>query len=702
MGLELFPHNQTAYDAAMDMIAKYGKAAVIHPTGTGKSMIAFWLAFAHSKDRICWLSPSSYIYQTQKQSLAEAMPEFSEEMLSNVTFLTYAKLMSNEDEMCSLRCDWIICDEFHRAGSQKWGNSVRKLLAMYPDAGVLGLSATNVRYLDHQRDMAEELFDGHIASEITLGDAIARNILPAPVYIISMYAYGKQLTKLKNQIQASGSLKIQEENEKLLEKLKRALEQSEGLEQTFAKHMPNRYGKYLVFCSGKGHMEEMMQKAPDWFSRLDRSPHLYSVLYGDPASAKNYTQFLEDNSPHLKLLFSVDMLNEGIHVKDVDGVILLRPTVSPILYLQQIGRALAAGKKSRPVIFDIVDNFESLYTIDSIRLEVKEAFLMRNSGQGEASRFQESFQIIDKLCGCREIFGKLKKNLLAGWELYFERASSYYEENGNLRVPKSYQTEDGLSLGAWILTQKRVYAGKINGTLTDTQKRRLESIGMEWDSHSTRSFEKGYRALQEYHREYGNVDVKASYVTKEGYPLGRWVGNIRRKYKGASGRSLTKEQKRLLEDLGMIWDKAAYQWDRNFNAAKKYYSDHGNLEVSHRYITEDGVLLGVWIENQRAIYAGKNPKAAPLSQEQIKRLNDIGMEWDNERQWRKRYHFAELYYRANGSLKAPAAYTTEDGKLLARWVGRQREQYKKHTLSEERRELLSRIGFEGDMDSYGG
>ncbi len=209
MGLELFPHNQTAYDAAMDMIAKYGKAAVIHPTGTGKSMIAFWLAFAHSKDRICWLSPSSYIYQTQKQSLAEAMPEFSEEMLSNVTFLTYAKLMSNEDEMCSLRCDWIICDEFHRAGSQKWGNSVRKLLAMYPDAGVLGLSATNVRYLDHQRDMAEELFDGHIASEITLGDAIARNILPAPVYIISMYAYGKQLTKLKNQIQASGSLKIQ-------------------------------------------------------------------------------------------------------------------------------------------------------------------------------------------------------------------------------------------------------------------------------------------------------------------------------------------------------------------------------------------------------------------------------------------------------------------------------------------------------------
>lgn len=48
------------------------------------------------------------------------------------------------------------------------------------------------------------------------------------------------------------------------------------------------------------------------------------------------------------------MLNEGIHVDDVDGVILLRPTVSPIIYKQQIGRALAAGKEKNAVIFDIV------------------------------------------------------------------------------------------------------------------------------------------------------------------------------------------------------------------------------------------------------------------------------------------------------------------------------------------------------------
>lgn len=68
------------------------------------------------------------------------------------------------------------------------------------------------------------------------------------------------------------------------------------------------------------------------------------------------------------------MLNEGIHVDDVDGVILLRPTVSPIIYLQQIGRALSAGNKNQPVIFDLVNNFDSLYCIDCLKNEMQEAF----------------------------------------------------------------------------------------------------------------------------------------------------------------------------------------------------------------------------------------------------------------------------------------------------------------------------------------
>ena len=62
----------------------------------------------------------------------------------------------------------IILDEFHRCGAKAWGQGAANLLKVYPQAMVLGLSATAIRYLDNQRDMSDELFDGNIASEMTL------------------------------------------------------------------------------------------------------------------------------------------------------------------------------------------------------------------------------------------------------------------------------------------------------------------------------------------------------------------------------------------------------------------------------------------------------------------------------------------------------------------------------------------------------
>lgn len=71
MPMHLYEHNQTAYNAAVTMLSKRGKAAVIHPTGTGKSFIGFKLCEDNPDKTICWLSPSRYIYQTQLENLAE-------------------------------------------------------------------------------------------------------------------------------------------------------------------------------------------------------------------------------------------------------------------------------------------------------------------------------------------------------------------------------------------------------------------------------------------------------------------------------------------------------------------------------------------------------------------------------------------------------------------------------------------------------
>ena len=176
MGL-LFPHNQTAYEAAIAMLEETGKACIIHPTGTGKSFIGFQLTADNPDKKILWLSPSEYIFRTQFENWQEVGgPE-----LPNLSFLTYAKLMLlSDDELAELKPDDIVIDELHRAGACKWNSAVVKLISLYPKAKLLGLTATNICYLDKQRDMASELFDDNIASRMTLGEAIVRGILNPP------------------------------------------------------------------------------------------------------------------------------------------------------------------------------------------------------------------------------------------------------------------------------------------------------------------------------------------------------------------------------------------------------------------------------------------------------------------------------------------------------------------------------------------
>ena len=122
MAISLFSHNQAAYDAAVAMLAETGKAAIIHPTGTGKSFIGFKLCEDNPGKRILWLSPSEYIFKTQLENWAAA----GGEPLENIAFLTYAKLMLlSDEELEELKPDIEVFDEYHRAGAACWGQGDR-------------------------------------------------------------------------------------------------------------------------------------------------------------------------------------------------------------------------------------------------------------------------------------------------------------------------------------------------------------------------------------------------------------------------------------------------------------------------------------------------------------------------------------------------------------------------------------------------
>ena len=112
MPISLFEHNAKAYSAAVELLCETGKAAIVHPTGTGKSFLGFKLCEDNPDRRICWLSPSEYIFKTQLENLTEAADGYVPE---NLVFYTYAKLMNmSETELAEIRPDYIVLDEFHR------------------------------------------------------------------------------------------------------------------------------------------------------------------------------------------------------------------------------------------------------------------------------------------------------------------------------------------------------------------------------------------------------------------------------------------------------------------------------------------------------------------------------------------------------------------------------------------------------------
>lgn len=277
MSIKLFEHNQTAFDDALEMLEETGKAAVVHPTGTGKSYIGFKLCEQFPDKTICWLSPSEYIYKTQLENLKEDSDGWQPE---NVEFFTYAKLMlMTEVELQNIQPDFIILDEFHRCGAEMWGDGVNRLLEMYADVPILGLTATAIRYLDNQRNMVDELFDGNIASEMTLGEAIVRGILNPPKYVLSVFAYQEDYDKLKRRVSRSKNKAVKDKAEQYLESLRRALEMADGMDVIFDKHITDRTGKYTVLFRSSEGTQELSLIPLISFLNAKKEPELYRTMY---------------------------------------------------------------------------------------------------------------------------------------------------------------------------------------------------------------------------------------------------------------------------------------------------------------------------------------------------------------------------------------------------------------------------------------
>ena len=395
-------HNEIAYKKVMAAFETSRMTCVCHPTGTGKSYIA--AAVAESFGKVLILAPNDFVLNQVHNVLA---------WKKDVTYHNYPWLNYNIYDVTE-KYDLIILDEFHRAGADEWGAAVQLLIDTQPQAKVLGTTATPVRHLDGNRNMADELFAGNVASELTLGEAMSRGYLPIPTYVTGLYDFANAVADIDNKIRNATRISDKEKASRL-ERLKIADEEwqrSIGMPVILRKHIDPETRRIIVFCSDVATLENMSETVGKWFRQAGIKVHSILFIHNkmtDVQQKKAMADFESDNGDGCRIMMSVNILNEGVHVPRVGAVLMLRSTESRILYLQQIGRCLTAANTERPVILDMVDNIKTVDAVHGLRLDYEVAEQMRVAEEGGVPR---ELRINDYTKSVKELIAILRRGTM--------------------------------------------------------------------------------------------------------------------------------------------------------------------------------------------------------------------------------------------------------------------------------------------------
>ena len=495
---QLHEHNQRTYENICRMYDEgIQRVAVVQPTGSGKSLLMAKLIEDNPNSRFFVLSTSHKINDQFKAKL-------DEETLKRINFNIYCNMPNMSDEtMKALQADYILLDEMHRALAKEWSKGIKILLEMYPNAKVLGLSATPIRYLDRCRNVVEELFNGNLACDMSLSQAILDGILPMARYVCGVYSYEKDTESLNKKI--AKSCNSDEEKKELLEQvkvLKQNLDKANGVSEIIRKYVVSGNEKFVVFLKDTTHLRDMKPVIEKWFTDAGFCVRLYETHYKNVDKDKEFQAFKEDTEKGVKACLSVNMVAEGIH-GDIDGVIMLRETMSPNLYFQMIGRAFSCGKKTIPLIFDLVANSQFISdAVDNFPNELRgEIEKRKEEFEKEGKDYEVGFNVdefivmdefMDVVSGFREIEGRLEGD----WDAMFKEYCKFYEENGHGDVPK---TEEYRKLSNWC-KQNRIH--RIQNDLPEIKIKLLDEKGFIWELRKYR-FKNNIKAVAKYYKEYG-------------------------------------------------------------------------------------------------------------------------------------------------------------------------------------------------------
>lgn len=683
MSMTLNSVNEAAFQKAVQSLETLNRAAVFHPTGTGKSCIAWKVVEAHPQTTFFWL-----VAGAQRLALRQAeLTRYNGGTLpGNVRFCDCEKLAAATPEqwvrLGEQKPGCIVLDCYHELSAVCWAQSVQKLLRMCPQAKVLGLGVRNGAPVCAA---AQELFADCIVSHMTVAEAMAAGTMPVPsAYAALLWPQEEELATLRARIKnlcmpkGDTSLRVQ------YEELSWSLRQVENLTVLLPRLLSDTSGHYLVLFESAAYQEKLGTELEQLLRTVDPAVRFYAADHACFADSAAVETFLSDTAPGPKVLLCVNAPGVQQPLEGLAGVILVRQSSLMSTFKQMLCRALvAAGSRSVPV-FDLVAQFEGLGNGRTLQRDCTEAMTRAGSktpGFRQERPMQQTYRL----------YSKLRREMEARWEVLCQAAADAAAKEGTLELPRSYTIHSGVPVGKWLELQRQVQAGQRPGRLTAEQAAKLEKLGIRWNHRLEAAWEKGFASAQKYRTEHGDLLVPVRYRDKNDFALGEWIVYNRQRYLGGN---LTQNRIERLEAIGMVWSTSNDLWEQNYAAATQYYLEHGDLEVPIKYETPSGFGLGVWLGAQRAAH-----KAGELPQEQVERLDALGMDWTNrnDRKWMSLYDVAAAYYHEHGNLNVPSEYVTPDGVLLGKWVARQRYAYlnpdrSSARVTPERKALLDKLG----------
>lgn len=685
MSMTLNPVNEAAFQKAVQSLEALNRAAVFHPTGTGKSCIAWKVVEAHPQTTFFWL-----VAGAQRLALRQAeLTRYNGGTLpGNVRFCDCEKLAAATPEqwvrLGEQKPGCIVLDCYHELSAVCWAQSVQKLLRMCPQAKVLGLGVPNGAPVCAA---AQELFADCIVSHMTVAEAMAAGTMPVPsAYAALLWPQEEELTTLRARIKnlcmpkGDTSLRVQ------YEELSWSLRQVENLTVLLPRLLSDTSGHYLVLFESAAYQEKLGTELEQLLRTVDSAVRFYAADHACFADSAAVETFLSDTAPGPKVLLCVNAPGVQQPLEGLAGVILVRQSSLMSTFKQMLCRALvAAGSRSVPV-FDLVAQFEGLGNGRTLQRDCTEAMTKAGSktpGFRQERPMQQTYRL----------YGKLRREMEARWEVLCQAAADAAAKEGTLELPRSYTIHSGVPVGKWLELQRQVQAGQRPGRLTAEQAAKLEKLGIRWNHRLEAAWEKGFASAQKYRTEHGDLLVPVRYRDKNDFALGEWIVYNRQRYLGGN---LTQNRIERLEAIGMVWSTSNDLWEQNY-AAAAYYHEHGNLNVPSEYVTPDGVLLGKWVARQRYAYLNPDRSSARVTPERKALLDKLGMVWEKYDPWQERYDLALAYKTEHGDLEIPSVYKTADGVWLGSWVSRQRQTLNSGSsaLSSERRKLLRTL-FKGE------